>query len=69
MPGFTRVSAVVVIEEDFHYGSENYCCRDHMILVAHNPFACHPLSAEIFRDYVQFMDVGNGYGWSDGEPL
>jgi len=103
MPGFTRISAVIVIEEemrdqyphpittlgrkigegacdgsiqdawgcqlDLHYGSDNYCWIDHAILVAHNPYARRPLNPQSFREYVQFMEVGDGYGWSDGESL
>ncbi len=103
MPGFTRVSAVIVIEEEMrekhphpittlghkamenagddamqdawriqhalHYGSDNPCWIDHTILVAHNPYARRPLSPQTFEEYVQFMDLGSGYGWSDGERL
>ncbi len=69
MPGFTRVSAVVVIEDEGRCGPNNEYWIHHTILVAHNPHALRALSPEIFREYVQFMDVGNGYGWSDGEPL
>lgn len=102
-PGFTRVSVVVVIEEEMrewhphpittlwheamadasdgalhdawavqearHYSSDNHCWIDHAILVAHNPHAARPLSPDIFREYVQFMEVSDGYGWSDGERL
>lgn len=103
MPGFTRVSAVIVIEEEMrekypqpittlgkeimedgsdgakhdawnsqqalHYDPGNECWIDHSILVAHNPHARHPLDPGLFGAYVQFMDLGSGYGWSDGEPL
>ncbi len=70
-PGFTRVSAIVVIEEVIR----EKCFPpirgwvDHKVLVAHNLHAARPLSPEIFREYVQFTDVGKGYGWSDGAPL
>ena len=102
-PGFTRVSAVIVIEEQMkekyphpittlgHTMAEkntavaqelwdrqmalyedrsNECWMDHVILVAHNPYASYPLSPVLFREYVQFEDIGDGrYGWNDGEPL
>ena len=54
---------------DMHFSRDNYCWIDHKVFVAHNPNARHPLSPNIFREYVQFTDVGDGYGWSDGEAL
>ena len=71
-PGFTRVSAVIVIEEvprDLGWSRNNEAWIDHNVLVAHNPHARHPLSPDLFREYVQFTDMGSGYGWSDGARL
>lgn len=99
-PSFTRISAVIVIEEDMqerfpppnpllladeetahqiwplwkrasdlYRGHDNVAWIDHHILVAHNPFACHPLNTELFTEHIQFKDLGGGFGWSDGEPL
>lgn len=76
-PAFTRVSAVIVVEEHMRekWTGSRYSARmteawiDHDILVAHNPHARYRISPAFFRDCVQFMDLGKGYGWSDGEPL
>lgn len=76
-PGFTRVSAVIVVEErmedkqtgSLHSARKTKAWIDHDILVAHNPHALYPMSPDFFRCYVQFMDLGGGYGWSDGESL
>ena len=98
-PGFTRVSAVIVIEEQLrqkyphpsmavgnsavtaeveiawqkqealYWARENECWVDHNVLVAHNPHAPYPLDPERFSSFVQFTDIGEGYGWSDGERL
>ena len=103
MPGFTRISTVIVIEEqmqekyphpfttlghkmmeDSGYGavqdawnrqlalnndSDNHCWIDHNVLVAHNPHARQPLESEMFAGFVQFRNLGKGYGWSDGKSL
>ena len=65
-PAFTRVSAVLTIEEFFQdrYPYANWV--DHHVLVLHNPFARHPLAVEVFEQYIRFIDLGEGFGWSDG---
>ena len=96
-PAFTRVSAVITIEEvfqhrypyadpfvlpkdnsawlswkrqnDLHYSAKNYSWIEHQVLVAYNPFARHPLSTEVFEQHVRFMDLGKGFGWTDGHTL
>ena len=52
-----------------HYSSANHFWVDHSIVVAHNPYARRQVSPRTFEEYVQFMDIGDGYGWSDGERL
>ncbi len=64
----TRISAIIVIEESHACGHER-CWGDHDILVAHNPYALHRLDPKVFSSHIQFMDLGDGYGWNDGEPL
>lgn len=69
MPGFTRISAVLVIEETGpHFGGgRTEAWFGHSALVAHNPYAEHDLAPRLFGEFVQ--DLGDGYGWSDGEPI
>jgi len=76
-PGYTRVSAVIVVEESpsevwlrkAHSARMTGVWMHHDMLVAHNPHAQYPIGPDFFRGYVQFMDLGEGYGWNDGEPL
>ena len=96
-PAFTRVSAVITIEEifkyrysyadplillkdgaawtswkkrnDLHYSADNYSWIEHQVLVAYNPFARYALSTEVFKQHIRFMDLGKGFGWTDGAPL
>jgi hypothetical protein len=69
LPGFTRVSAVIVIEERLRNVCDGSYWIDHDILVAHNPCAHHALSPDLFSGCIQFMNLGKGFGWSDGAPL
>ncbi len=70
-PRFTRVSAVLVIEKTGprYEHKNNQAWFEHTALVAHNPHARNPLDPSMFGDLVQFRNLGDGYGWSDGEPL
>jgi len=67
-PGYTRLSAALVIEEKLQYDSDG-AWIDHAVLVAHNPHARRPLSSRAFDGFVQFTDLQTGWGWNDGEPL
>lgn len=70
LPGFTRVSTVIVIEENPIWISKKICLVDHDILVAHNPHARYPINSELFCEYIQFIELDNrNWGWNDGEPL
>ncbi len=67
-PPFTRISAVVVIEERIREHKPIWWI-DHDVLIAHNPNANYPINPKTFNGYIQFKDLGGGYGWSDGKPL
>jgi len=58
----------MVIEEKLAVGVEDMWI-DHNVLVAHNPFAKRPLFPAHLPIPIQFMDLGTGFGWSDGERL
>jgi len=59
-PRFTRVGAVLSIEEWFDGSS-----LLHRALLVHNPFAHHPLPRDIWSDIPQFLPVGGEMRWSD----
>jgi len=75
--GYTMAEKSAVVAQELwdrrmalYHDRSNECWMDHAILVAHNPHASYPLSPALFREYVQFEDIGDGrYGWNDGEPL
>jgi hypothetical protein len=66
---FTRISAVMTLESqhalDVETGAEEI---DHRALVAHNPFATHPISPELFGDLPQWVinRETQTMGWNDG---
>jgi hypothetical protein len=64
-PGFTRVSAVIVIEEKLVEDSDGYWV-DHRVVVAHNPFAQCPVSPILWAAYPQLVRQGEDLIWTDG---
>lgn len=69
-PAYRRVSSILCIEEKIverdPFSSENNKWIGHDVLVLHNPFAYHPISLELFRDFPQFVPVENEMRWTDG---
>jgi len=63
MPAYTRVGAVVCIEEEPQ--SDNPPWIDHKILVAHNPYAADPTPQEIWGSIPQLIEVADGMAWND----
>jgi len=70
IPQFTRVSAIVSIEERLHPSILDleecmFAEVKHEVLVVHNPHALVPLSAELFSGYPQFVRRGDVMFWND----
>lgn len=65
-PGFTRVSAVLSVEEIFRYHDDTPYI-DHTMLLVHNPYASTPLSPNTFSNVVQFQAFPDGWRWADGQ--
>ena len=70
IPQFTRVSAIVSIEERLHPSILDleecmFAEVKHEVLVVHNPHALVPLSEELFSDYPQFVRRGDVMFWND----
>ncbi len=65
-PGFTRISAVVCVEEDYNEGIGFIF---HRMLVLHNPYAEKPISPQMWGNCPQFLLEDGKLGWTDGHPL
>jgi hypothetical protein len=60
-PRFTRVGAILSIEESF-----NSPKVDHRAYVVHNPYAQAPIPSDLWNDIPQFERIDDKIGWSDG---
>lgn len=65
-PAYTRVGAVLTIEEDLQPGSLPWI--DHKILLAHNPYAEAPLPTDGWGSIPQLLEVAGEMAWNDGGP-
>lgn len=72
IPGFTRVSAVVSVEERLRNActtsGEDKVWIDHDVLIVHNPNAKCPAPKDIWQSYPQFIEKNGSMSWSDGHP-
>ena len=70
-PRFTRVSAVVTLEEVLRLPSDRLHDLDagfeRRPLVVHNPFAATPLSESVFANCPQMVRRDNAMEWTDGD--
>lgn len=64
-PRFTRIGAIVTVEERLACGPEGYW-QDHKVLVAHNPLAVRPIPESIWGAVPQFVPRDGVMRWTDG---
>jgi len=62
-PRFTRIGAVLTIEERIDSGAGMI---DHLALLAHNPHAKNPLPGDIWADLPQLIEQNGAMVWTDG---
>ncbi len=65
-PGFTRIGAVLSIEERPVERRSGQINIEHDVLVVHNPYASRPISQSIWKECVQFLPHGPVMAWTDG---